>query len=142
MALLDFLKNKKEAEKAKEIKKKEIKKIDKAIKASVARDSILQKSDKSMKNSDFSYNIVKEPHISEKGTMLSDSNRYVFKVYENANKIEIKKAIEGIYKVNVLAVNTVKTPKKKRRLGKVQGFKAGYTKAIVKIKDGQRIEIL
>lgn len=142
MALLDFLKNKKEAEKAKEIKKEEIKKIGKAIKASGTTEKSVQKSAKGKKTADFSYSIIKEPHISEKGTMLADSNRYVFKVYENANKIEIKKAVEGIYGVDVLSVNTVKVPKKKRRLGKVQGFKAGYTKAIVKIKDSQRIEIL
>ena len=142
MALLDFLKNKKEADNAKEIKKKEIKKIDKAIKASATTEKPVQKSSKGKKTADFSYDIIKEPHISEKGTMLSDSNRYVFKVYENANEIVIKKAVEGIYGVDVLSVNTVKVPKKKRRLGKVQGFKAGYTKAIVKIKDGQRIEIL
>ena len=74
--------------------------------------------------------------------MLSDSNKYVFKVYPNANKIEIKKAIEGVYGVDVLSVNVIKIPKKKRRLGKVQGFKAGYSKAVVKIRDGQKIEIL
>ena len=87
MALLDFLKNKKEADNAKEIKKKEIKKIDKAIKASATTEKPVQKSSKGKKTADFSYDIIKEPHISEKGTMLSDSNRYVFKVYENANAV-------------------------------------------------------
>lgn len=129
MALLDFLKKKKEIEKAKNVKK-----IDKPIKTLVPV--------KSKKNTVFSYDIIKEPHISEKATMLSDSNQYVFKVYSSANKIEIKKAVEGVYGVKVLSVNVIKIPKKKRRLGKVQGFKAGYTKAIVKIQDGQKIEIL
>ena len=90
----------------------------------------------------LSYDVIKEPHISEKATMLLDSNRYIFKVYPNTNKIEIKKAVEGVYGVDVLSVNIMKNPKKKRRLGKIQGFKSGYTKAIVKIKEGQKIEIL
>ena len=139
MALLDFLKKKKGIEKAKHIKK-----IDKPIKASVVTEKpiLYQKSAKSKKTTVFSYDIVKKPHISEKATMLSGGNRYVFKVYPNTNKIEIKKAVEGVYGVDVLSVSVVKIPKKKRRLGKVQGFKSGYTKAVVKIKDGQKIEIL
>jgi large subunit ribosomal protein L23 len=141
MALLDFLKNKKEAEK---------KQVKKPVKASVAKkqpentepvQTTQQKPAKSKKTV-FSYNAVKEPHISEKGTMLSEKNQYTFKVYPNTNKIEIKKAIEGVYGVDVLSVNIIKIPKKKRRMGKVQGFKAGHIKAIVKIKDGQKIEIL
>ncbi len=145
MALFDFLKRKKEIEKAssfakatmgkKEVEEtKDIKKIDKPVKNLVSA--------KNKRTSVFSYDVIKEPHISEKATMLSDSNKYVFKVYPNANKIEIKKAIEGVYGVDVLSVNVIKIPKKKRRLGKVQGFKAGYSKAVVKIRDGQKIEIL
>ena len=138
MALFDFLKRKKEIEKAKEIKK-----IDKPITASVTKEKpINKKLTKSKKTIVFSYDIVKEHHISEKSTILSESNRYVFKVYSNTNKIDIKRAVEGVYGVDVLTVNIIKIPKKKRRLGKVQGFKAGYAKAIVKIQDGQKIEIL
>ena len=143
MALLDFLKRKKEAEKAKDSMptiraglpiSKQVKKIEKKpVKMSVV---------KSKKDTAFSYDIIKEPHISEKATMLSESNRYVFKVYSNTNKIDIKKAVAGVYGVDVLSVNIIKIPKKKRRLGKVQGFKSGYIKAIVKIKEGQKIEIL
>ena len=89
----------------------------------------------------FSYNIVKEPHISEKATYMADDDKYVFKVYSNANKPEIKKAVEGIYGVNVLAVNVIRIPKKKRRLGRTEGFRKAYSKAIVTIKEGQKIEI-
>jgi large subunit ribosomal protein L23 len=142
MALLDFLKKKEEIKKA-QVKKPE----KKTAKVSVVAEKkieqpVQQKSVKSKKTTVFSYNVVKEPHISEKATMLSEGNQYTFKVYSDTNKIEIKKAIEGVYGVNVLSVNIVKIPKKKRRLGKVQGFKAGHTKAIVKIKEGQKIEIL
>ncbi|MEK7080210.1 MAG: 50S ribosomal protein L23, partial [Patescibacteria group bacterium] len=89
-----------------------------------------------------SYEIVKEPHISEKATNLAEKNQYVFKVIARSNKTEIKKAVEGIYGVNVLSVNIIKIPSKKRRIGKTQGFKKGHTKAVIKIAEGQKIEIL
>jgi len=90
----------------------------------------------------FSYEIVKAPHISEKATGLAESNHYVFKVVAGSNKTEIKKAVEGIYGVNVLSVNIIKIKAKKRRIGKTQGFKKGHTKAVVKVAEGQKIEIL
>ena len=58
------------------------------------------------------------------------------------NKDEIKNAVEGIYKVDVLSVNIIKIPAKKRRLGRTEGFRRAYRKAVVKIKEGQKIEIL
>jgi large subunit ribosomal protein L23 len=63
-------------------------------------------------------------------------------VSPNYNKNEIKNAVEGIYNVDVLSVNVIKIPSKKRRLGKTEGFRKAYKKAIVKIKNGQKIEIL
>jgi len=69
-------------------------------------------------------------------------NQYIFKVNSNTNKSEVKKSIEGIYGVDVLSVNIIKIPHKKRRIGKTEGFRKGYTKAVVKIKEGQKIEIL
>ncbi|OGZ67700.1 MAG: 50S ribosomal protein L23 [Candidatus Staskawiczbacteria bacterium RIFCSPHIGHO2_02_FULL_34_9] len=85
---------------------------------------------------------MREPHVSEKGTMLSENNQYVFKVSPRSNKQEIKKSVEGIYGVNVLSVNIIKIPPKKRRLGKTEGFRKKYQKAVVTIKEGQKIEIL
>ncbi len=87
--------------------------------------------------------IVKKPHISEKATDLTQKeNRYVFVVDKNANKIEIRDAIKSLYNVDALKVTIVKIPSKKRRLGATLGKKKGYKKAIVKIKDGQKIDIL
>ena len=86
--------------------------------------------------------VLEEPHISEKTTNLGKENRYVFKVYPKANKTEVKKAIESVYGVDVLAVNIIKIPRKKRRFKKTFGFKRGYKKAIVHIKEGQKIETL
>lgn len=156
MALLDFLKRKKELEKAKEksVKKpnmpahagkvldatKEERKVDKASTDLKKEEKIKPLKSKSVKA--FSYEIIKEPHISEKASILSESNQYVFKVNPRSNKQEIKKSIEGIYSVNVLSVNVIKIPPKKRRLGRTQGFRKKYQKAIVTIKEGQKIEIL
>jgi len=147
MALLDFLKRKKELEKA---KKPAVKKTDK-VSVKKSEKPKVEKTEKSIekpydqvpgKTSGFSYNVIKEPHISEKATDLADENKYTFKIYANVNKPEIKKSVEGIYKVKVLAVNIIKIPNKKRRLGQTQGFKKGFTKAVVTIKEGQKIEII
>lgn len=86
--------------------------------------------------------IVKYPHISEKATNLGEQDQYIFEVFPKANKNQIKKAIEGIYGVDVLSVNIVNIHRKARRLGRTAGFKSGYKKAIIKIKSGQKIEIL
>lgn len=88
------------------------------------------------------YNILKFPHVTEKAADLAKKNQYIFKVTEKANKIEIKKAIENIYGVDILSVRIIKIPKKPRRLGKQRGWKKGYKKAIVKLKEGQKIEIM
>lgn len=129
MALFDFLKRKKEVEKSKKPTEKKVEKVSVAPKQTSAAKKV------------FSYEVVKEPHISEKATNLAEKNKYIFKVYPNTNKPEIKKAVEGIYGVNVLGVNMIKIPKKKRRLGRTEGFKKGYVKAVVTIKAGQRIEL-
>ena len=134
MALFDFLKRKKETEKS----KKPVKKAEKVLVKAEAPKAVQHK--KLVKG--FSYEIVKEPHISEKATNLAEKNQYVFKVIARSNKTEIKKAVEGIYGVNVLSVNIIKIPSKKRRIGKTQGFKKGHTKAVIKIAEDQKIEIL
>ena len=147
MALLDFLKRKKENEKA--LTPKAAKKPA-AVKAEVlpgkkdeAKKIQIQDASPSpkTKGAKFSYSVVKEPHISEKATYLGDENKYAFKVYGNTNKLEIKKSVEGIYGVNVVSVNVITIPHKKRRMGKTEGFKKGYKKALVTIKEGQKIEI-
>ncbi len=88
------------------------------------------------------YRILKSPHVSEKATDLAEKSKYVFKVFPEANKTEIKKAVKNLYGVDVLSVNIIKIPPKKRRLGKISGFKKGYKKAIIKIKKGQKLKSL
>lgn len=86
--------------------------------------------------------ILAKPHVTEKATDLIEKNQYVFEVFPRAGKSEIKKAVESLYGVNVLGVGIVNIPRRKIRVGKTAGFKGGYKKAIVRIQEGQKIEVL
>jgi len=92
------------------------------------------------------YQVIKEPHITEKAGILADQNKYVFKVYPKANKVKVKKAVEALYGVKVEKVHIAHSAPKKRRLGKHQGWrhglKKGFKKAIVSLKQGEKIELL
>ena len=92
------------------------------------------------------YQVIKEPHITEKATDLIEQNKYVFKVFQKANKVEIKKAVKALYGAEVEKVNMIHTAPKKRRVGRHQGWrkglKKGYKKAVVTLKQGEKIEIL
>ncbi len=80
------------------------------------------------------------PRLSEKASAQVRLNKYVFKVGLNANKIEIRKAIEKSYGVKVAAVNIVRMEGKSRRYGKFQGKTSGFKKAIVTLtKDSKKI---
>lgn len=94
------------------------------------------------KVSDRAFYVFKYPHITEKATALTGKNQYIFNVKPKANKIEIKKALEELYGVEVVAVRIINIPAKKRRLGRISGWKQGYKKAIIRIKEGQKIEVL
>jgi len=94
------------------------------------------------KNLENVYKTLIAPHITEKATALAKDNKYIFKVFKKANKNEIKKAVENLYKVNVLDVKIINIPRKRRRLKGRLGWKKGYKKAIVKIKEGEKIEVI
>ncbi len=93
-------------------------------------------------NIETAWKVISVPHITEKATDLTANNQYIFRVFKSANKAEIKKAIEDIYGVEVEGVRIINVRPKKRRLGKIEGQRKGYKKAIVKIKKGQEIEVL
>lgn len=88
------------------------------------------------------YTIILNPLRTEKGTNIqAKENKYIFKVSRNANKIEIKKAIEEIYKVKVDKVNTINVLGKWRRVRLVEGKRPDWKKAIVTLKKGETIEV-
>lgn len=90
----------------------------------------------------FTYRILKSPRITEKATDLGDLNQYTFNVSKDANKSEIKKAVQGLYGVDVVALRIINVPRKQRMFKGKAGWAEGGKKAIVKIKEGQKIEVL
>jgi large subunit ribosomal protein L23 len=84
--------------------------------------------------------VLLRPMVTEKTTSLMQDNKYTFVVAPSANKIEISKAVEEIFKVKVLDVNTVRVLGKTKRMGRTQGKRSDYKKAIVKLAPGERIE--
>ncbi len=86
--------------------------------------------------------IVKRPIITEKSMQLvEDQNKYTFSVDPRANKIQIKNAVEKLFDVKVLNVNVLNGPRKKRRVGQHEGYKAKVSKAIVELAKDNSIEI-
>lgn len=92
------------------------------------------------KDNQIAYKILVEPWITEEATRIAEMNKYIFKVAKNANKDEIKKAVEDVYGVKVEEVNTINIHRKKRTRGRTTGWKPGYKKAIVSVKVGDKIE--
>lgn len=85
--------------------------------------------------------IIIKPVVTEKSVDLMQDNKYCFKVAKDANKIEIKNAIEEIFKVTVVNVNTVNVHGKMKRMGRTQGKTAGWKKAVVTLREGDSIEV-
>lgn len=85
--------------------------------------------------------VILAPHITEKTAALGAANKFVFLVEKTTNKIEVKRAVESQYGVRVTDVHIVNTRGKERRRGWQIGWKPGHKKAIVKIKEGQTIEL-
>lgn len=150
MAIFDIFKKKKKVEEKKEEKEekpkeklvKKAKPIQKIEKKLVEKPVLKEERKRKRKRMDGAYRILKTPHITEKATDLMKNNQYIFKVFEDSNKQEVKKAVESVYGVDVVSVNMINIPRKRKRLGKSSGWKKGGKKAIVRIKKGQEIEII
>ena len=87
------------------------------------------------------YDVVLAPHITEKSTMLSENNSVVFKVAPKATKPEIKAAIEALFNVTVLGVNTITTKGKTKRWKGKPYQRSDFKKAIVTLAEGQSIDV-
>jgi large subunit ribosomal protein L23 len=88
------------------------------------------------------FNIIKRPVVSEKSTALAEvANRYVFEVEPSATKIEIKAAVEQLFKVKVKAVNTSMMHGKNKRSGKFNYKRSNWKKAVITLTAGQKIEL-
>lgn len=88
------------------------------------------------------YDVIRRPVTTERNTDLMAQGRYTFEVASDANKIQIKEAVEKAFDVKVLAVNTLNVHSKRRReRTRFRGYRSGWKKAIVTLAPGQKIEI-
>ena len=87
------------------------------------------------------YDVIKTLLRTEKGTYLEPQRKYVFHVDKKSNKLEIKKAVEEIYKVKVRDVNTILAPGKRKRVRQEIGYTVDWKKALVTLKEGEKIEV-
>ncbi|XHU95480.1 MAG: 50S ribosomal protein L23 [cyanobacterium endosymbiont of Rhopalodia yunnanensis] len=83
--------------------------------------------------------LILKPIVTEKATLLLEDNKYVFEVALRSNKSQIKAAIESLFEVSVLKVNTARPPRKKKKVGKFVGYKPLYKRAIVTLQEGDSI---
>ena len=86
--------------------------------------------------------IIIKPLITEKSTMLAESGKYAFVVASGATKNEIKKAIKEVYSVDAIGVNILNRHPKTKRFRNIPSLRGGFRKAIVTLKEGQKIEIV
>ncbi|MBD2105225.1 50S ribosomal protein L23 [Leptolyngbya sp. FACHB-261] len=85
--------------------------------------------------------LVRRPLVTEKATIVLGDNKYTFEVAPNATKPEIKAAIEDLFDVKVVKVNTQNPPAKKRRVGKFAGERPHYKRAVVTLAEGDKITL-
>jgi len=89
------------------------------------------------------YDVLIGPLLTEKGNILKETNNQIlFKVARDANKIEIKKAVEEIFKVKVDNVRTMNYKGKKKRMGRYEGRRSDWKKAIVTLKEGEKLDFI
>lgn len=87
------------------------------------------------------YDIIRGPVITEKATNVSEHNQVIFRVPLDADKRQVKAAVEGLFNVNVTAVNTIRIMGKAKRFRGRLGRRSDYKKAIVTLREGQRIDV-
>ena len=87
------------------------------------------------------FDVIRKPVITEKSSQLIEEGKYTFEVKQGSNKVEVKKAVEELFKVEVTAVNMMNTLRKKRRVGKYEGLRPAVQKAIVTLAEGQKLDV-
>ncbi|NER80500.1 MAG: 50S ribosomal protein L23 [Leptolyngbya sp. SIO1D8] len=85
--------------------------------------------------------LIRRPIVTEKATLLLENNQYTFEVTPKATKPEIKAAIEELFDVKVIGVSTANPPRKKKRVGRFEGFRSQYKRAVVTLAPGDTIPL-
>ena len=89
------------------------------------------------------YDIIKRPLITERGTHLREKeNKYFFEVAQGANKLEIKRAIESLFRVHVASVHTISLRGKEKKVGRFAGKTPDWKKAVVTLREGDSIDFI
>ncbi len=89
------------------------------------------------------YRVVRRPHVSEKTTdLIQNHNTYVFEVDQEATKTDVRDAISRIWNVRVESIRIINVRARARRMGRLTGFTRGWKKAIVKLAEGDGIDVL
>jgi large subunit ribosomal protein L23 len=89
------------------------------------------------------YSVIKRPLITERGTHLKETqNKYFFEVARSANKVEIRQAVEALFRVHVTSIHTIFLKGKKKRMGRFLGKRPDWKKAVVTLKPGDSIEFI
>lgn len=86
--------------------------------------------------------LVKYPIITEKSVSLIQNSQYTFDVDLKLNKLQIKKLIQDIFEVKVIAVNTHRPPRKKKVLGSAKGYRSNYKRVIITLKSGDSMQLI
>ncbi|MCX6004301.1 MAG: 50S ribosomal protein L23 [Chloroflexi bacterium] len=86
------------------------------------------------------YEVLRRPLVTEKVSRLAEQNKYAFEVYKKASKEQIKQAVEKAFKVGVIGVNIINVPGETRRMGKREVTRASWKKAVVTLKEGDKIQ--
>ena len=86
------------------------------------------------------FEILRRPLVTEKSTRLSERNKYVFEVDKRANKDQVRLAVEKAFKVGVVSVNIIKVPGETKRMGRRSIARPSWKKAIVTLKEGDKIQ--
>ncbi len=149
MALLDIFKKKSEGKRFERKQKEKAKsrpavavsgekKSEEAVKERGAKE---QKPKDSKKLSEFSAKVLVKPHVTEKSTVLGERGAYVFKIGKKANKPMVRQAIKETFGVNPVKIGITKAPAKRRFVRGRRGTKEGFSKAVVYLKKGEKIEV-
>jgi len=87
------------------------------------------------------YEVLRRPLVTEKGTYLQEQNKYLFEVAINANKPQVKQAVEKAFDVTVKSVNLMTVAGKRKRYGRAIAKRPDWKKAVVTLKEGDKIQI-
>lgn len=86
--------------------------------------------------------VLEGPHVSEKAALVNQQNQYVFRVSRDATKLEVRKAVEQLFEVQVEDVQVLNTPGKNKGFRMIPGRRPGWKKAYVRLAEGQSIDLM